>query len=660
MKKLLSILSVISISITAPLTVVSCNKKQRIIEDEFDYQELTNDLVSQVQEIYNRNLEEDFLNHKIVTEDQALSVFDFISFENLANQDENPDLKDQNSDFFKNIKNDLNEIINYEKLNSEISESIISDINYKPIIKNSGKFFQKFELNNLKIITQQSALVSVYFTWTGTYEVLTGNNDEYASYTADYQGIINIVSEEDVASDLTELNKNIKTKLSQSANDFTFISDSGDLEINAKEMDVDEELKKQVGDVIKSANDNPKYSVDLETAKLKVNNSTAQVGSIANSKFKYNLERQDDFDPDWSPSKPTSWEVDYDYVHPEWWEELMGPVMKKEEGATESFIDKLTSTDQKWVDHQIPESVMKKINSNSNITVSEPINHFNLIDNLKGSALEKQIKSSNYEFAIDEKKDFKTIAAYGGEFVGTKINFKSLGETVSMDLENYFVPIKQNTSYGNTQLLYKEFLKAAITFQQDFLFNDLEGYLKDFYLGDEKPRDIKWSEYNNRHHFVVLDVPDDLRTFMAKKYKEDSPLFYSEIMSQLIEYKLFSESQDVRKFNLSSDFTSGSSDSYTKYSLIFSYGDRLQRRYIVKNNNFDLISRADTINLRAPTYAPELRTYFFSNGLKSKSKQTYFSFGKRSDLEYLSWDEKVWKVNDRKMMFNFNPYDYLD
>ncbi|AXK51749.1 lipoprotein [Spiroplasma alleghenense] len=644
MKKLLAILGATTLVVAAPLSVVACKKKVNPnISDEFDYQALKNELMDKASEIFYRNLDEDFGNYKNMADEDAINTFDFIRLENIAGQDENPDLKDSNSDFFKAISKDINSIIDFNKLNKEINDEIVNQLNYKPVIQGIGNPFQSYELNNIAIKTQ-SEIVSLSFDYIANLKLVVNEKGDFQNEAISFRWTFNIFESVDLANEIKSLNDSIRKGISQASNGFLYEQDSGNLKTNAQDIIDKKIIENQVQEVIEKTNTNSKFEIKTENHKFAVNQKLTQDGSIANTKFNYSLEIQENWDPEHEDNNSNDYYYQ-DYSYPDWWDELMKPVLSKEKGANEKFIKKITEPGQKWVDHQLPIKIVEKISNNSDIVVSEAINHYNLAENILSSDFEKRVKNSGYEFKIDEKIDFKSIAVYGAEFSKSEVEIKNLSELTKIELDTFFVPIKQNTTFNNTKLLYEEFLRAAIEFQQSYLLNDLEGEIT---LKDNNT--YNWEDWGRKHRYYVIDAKGEVEDYIIQNHK-NTTYKYQETIKRSIELKVEEESNQNLKFIESSDFSSGNNLGYSSFSSMILNSNPTFLGGNFESYPFAIAAPIDFVTGNLST--PEFRTYFFSSGLKFNSSKTYFSFGKRGDLVCFEGGTSRYIVNGRKMLFNF-------
>ncbi|AXK51790.1 hypothetical protein [Spiroplasma alleghenense] len=642
MKKLLSILGATALVVSAPLSVASCKKKViHNIDDEFDYQALKNELMDKASEVFYRNLNEDFGKCKNISNDEAKEIFTFISIDNLKNHEEDPELNNPDSQIFKSISNDVNSIVNFNKLNEDITEEIINQLNYRPLLQGIGNPFKSYELTNIAIKTQ-SEVVSLSFDYVANLEMVIDGKGEIQNETIAYKWTFNIFEKKDIAESIKALNENIRQEISNSANDFIYLQDSGNLKTNAQDIVDKKVIGNQVIEIIKKVNsENSNLKLVTDNHKFVVNQKLTQDGSIASTKINYGLEFQDD----WSIYQEDSdgW-FPQDYSYPKWWEELMGPVLKQEKGANEAFVSKITEPGQQWIDHQLPQTIKDKINKNSELVVSEAINHYNLAENIKSSDFQKRIQANNYDFEIDEVKDYKTIAVYGAEFSNSQVEIISSSQKNIVELDDFFVPIKQNTTFANTKKLYEEFLRASIEFQQSYLLNQAEGEIQ--YKNGEY---VSWENWEKKHHYYVMDVKGDLEDHLVQG-GDGKTYSYNEIIPQSINLKINQESDKNKAFIESSNFAVGKKSRFQSFTLLGIFGHPPDRsKFQITETMFVNPSEIVTYDYKAP----EFRTYFFSSGLKFNSSKTYFSFGKREDFicsESVSNSDKTFAA---KLFFNF-------
>ncbi|AXK51766.1 lipoprotein [Spiroplasma alleghenense] len=581
MKKLLSILGATSMVVSAPLSVVACKKKVNPdIGEEFDYQSLQKELKDTVQGIFDSILKSDFDDYFFVSfekggDNGVKYPFGERDEEWIKNNKEN--IENMESKESEEMQNYIKDLIHWNIVESEITNNVLSNVNYKPILVD-GKTPLKdgYFIDSLKIEEkEENGPLSVYISIGASFYFLNSNQEIEVENLNLFKTSITILADEEEAFDLNEVKNIYKDTLNsvENANSFEIKSDKGDLFGTAEAIN-----QKTEGNLVFQNLQNILNNVQWAGKAINFNND-----------WKINTDTNNIIDSSVNP--PTNnlyWDRD-GIGKPEGLKTLK-LALKGDKQAEEDFIEELSSNDSEWMST----GVSKYIKNIKELEVefddfSESLNSFNLEYNLKENyTFNSSLKKSNFKLEPRNQRNYLALFRSTIDDIGFWYN-----ETF-YELPKEQIVIKQLPECENTKVLYKKFITDSYNFQKEFFgFNDTE-------LQEDN---TDWKFYLNKPEEMK-----DIEPMTLMDYEESFDLLL----------KANQKAADwLEPLGLTTgvNYSAASGNDYFS-KMTFSQNDEIYFCYSMSSNNYYLT----------------LKTWFFSfNTSKTQIYKTYFEFGARTD-----------------------------
>ncbi|AXK51758.1 lipoprotein [Spiroplasma alleghenense] len=580
MKKLLSILGASTMVISAPLSVVSCKKQKVTTGDEFDYVELLNQFLAEITLIFEKQIQKSFSEYIWINQDQ---LPEDMTIESIRAANENNDFQNHESDFYQKMLSLIRPIIPVEQINQEINESIVNDVNYNPIlIDKSTPLKNGVEIQEISFIDKTKAVtIGVKFSALVFYKDARG---EKTSQTITANVSFNIFEDSETAITAKEMDDAYIELINKDlANQWTFFSDSGNLENTSAAIGSGEFITEQFSKELEVLNEiNKNVSVVFEDLKMVVNNKM-----IVNSAR---------FEPffNWQ-NKDERWKTFYKALSNDFSaeKEFLENILNNGDWIQPINLVLMNKDKEKWdpLANASYELYTKKDNNSSTY-----INQYNLAYNLsKNKQINKVIQLQNSDFDLDLKGDFNSIALFG-------INVNDLKFKIGIDdfdFSSQTIIARQKTTKNNTMELYNYFMTQAYNFQKSFIN-----------LQETPNLEVKKTAY--------LKVPKewDLDSMRNKRilynYEMDQQLVLANTMSSYINNDLeFSTSIFLDKYN---------------------YKKNKYNKYIWINDKNDLFFLDKDVWGEEAMNQIIFTTYYFSD-----SANNNLSFDMRQVIENTNW-----------------------
>ncbi|AXK51432.1 hypothetical protein [Spiroplasma alleghenense] len=602
MKKLLQVLASVSLTVTLPLNVVSCKSEKTKI-NEFDYSTALNSFMEDVTTIFRNAIWEAFRPFAWVSE-ESLPV-DLTIQELLENESE---LQDSNSAFFKRVSEQIFLIVPNEKINSQIASNITNNVNYTPlIIDSSNPLRDGINIEEIKILKKDSQnsnennlSVSITFSTQVYYAERMGGKTFQKISTEVSINIFAKKTSAQKAQEISDLYSNFLNK--NLANEYSFESGKGRHDEISDEINNSEYLKKQFSkDIRKIQSQNS----DIQEMNLGGLEASVIQSTITNASRYKTESRIANFDDRLS---------------------LLNKALCGDTDSQEVFLRNASNDDTgDWIRPIINDPEEKTVLDDAiekDSTISRSINQYNLKNNLKENfSVESYLSNQNSEFEIDESADKSTIAVYGVEFKG--VQFKMDGDFY--DFSDQLIFLRQKTD-GSTKKLYEDFIENAFLYQQDFYNMQKFPYKKDY-----------WDQT-----YFIRQKKNKKAFKDGTRYQLDENMYYALMNGNPLATSRLKE----KGFNAKMENNqTGQIPSYVIYCI--SKG--------VAYLHFFEFDKPKT-----QTNDVSLRTYFFSNG-NSMSNTTSFYFTSHEKREKVFWNgnSKKFRKDIRfyKSMFNVDFYE---
>ncbi|AHI54285.1 hypothetical protein SSABA_v1c08860 [Spiroplasma sabaudiense Ar-1343] len=574
MKKLLSILAVTTMVVSAPLSAVACGRNKDRVVDDYDYDLILNELISSVREIVFSNINRDLANYYFIDEEDEPSLgLDFLTFKNLEkiirdanleNEKEGINIK-AGSEEFNSITDEITNWINWGKIQNEVQNFINSSINYRQVLYDGESPIQNFysiEEINLKMLDEDLLRLSFAIDLPISFKDKNGNKG-FEHFGSNYE--INFIGMPDLADELNSIAEQVRKQLitEEIANKFEYISDSAD-DIKVQKGSEKNSNFSEVFDQITS-------EIKLENESLTIDNSKINLSSkilSASGTQTYNVTK-------------VKWEDD----------EKKDPRVKD---VKDYFIRDKISSDE------LSELMAK--NNSSYIAIFEPegfkddgvssdaVSVYGVLYNLGSTTFKNKVAETGTKFEIDpeNENDKRVIGVIGMDVGGFYVNYQNpLNETISFKMPNNYVFCRQKTSFNNTKELFKDFVKVTMEFN------------KFFYNLDSNDEDFTWR----------LNLPPNLPLESLKFNKKyDIRTYFDEL--------IFSEMDNFKANNPESkieEYLNG----YYLLGTSFEVDEQGYIRFYSGENNFDLNSLT--------FYWRNADSNFTTNGINMSAK-SYFGY----------------------------------
>ncbi|AXK51759.1 lipoprotein [Spiroplasma alleghenense] len=450
MKKLLSILGASTMVISAPLSVVSCKKQKVTTGDEFDYVELLNQFLAEITLIFEKQIQKSFSEYIWINQDQ---LPEDMTIESIRAANENNDFQNHESDFYQKMLSSIRPIIPVEQINQEINESIVNDVNYNPIlIDKSTPLKNGVEIQEISFIDKTKAVtIGVKFSALVFYKDARG---EKTSQTITTRVSFNIFEDSETAITAKEIDDAYIELINKDlANQWTFFSDSGNLENTSASIGNGEFITEQFSKELEVLNEiNKNVSVIFDDLKMVVNNN--MIVNSARFEPAFNQERKDER---WK----TLYKAFFNDSSAE--KEFLENILNNGDWVEPKNLILKDKDKKKWDENakKSYELYTKKDNNSSTY-----INQYNLAYNLsENKQINKVIQSQNSDFYLDLKEDFNSIALFGINVNNLKFKI----EIDNFDFSSQTIIARQKTTKKNTMELYNDFMTQAYNFQKSFI-----------------------------------------------------------------------------------------------------------------------------------------------------------------------------------------------
>ncbi|WP_338971879.1 hypothetical protein [Spiroplasma endosymbiont of Panorpa germanica] len=570
MRKLLQILAASLMVVPTPIYAVSCKTKEKDVK-EYDYNQALNDFIGEVTAIFKTAIFEAFLPYAWIAEDDQL-LEGFTIQELLDNED---NLQDKNSFYYRKVSAGIYNIIPIAKINQKLVQEVSNNINYNLVTMDSSTPLKNgIDIKSIELHKKDRNLsVDIRLTSLITYKEITGEKGLQEIETTATMNIFAAKSLADKAKDISEgYDKLINETL---ANKYSFISNKGEQGAIADKISSSAELKSNLTQELATFATNNSNVQEINTNQLTtvVNSSTVENASrykteariaqfeernlTLNKAMIYDGEEKDQFLRNASNDDTGDWII---------------PVI--DNVAEKSFLD-------------------KKIEMDSGI--SRSINQYNLENNIADNKIIQTLLSTyKSKFEIKDDEDKLTIASYGAEL--KNLSFVMEGQTY--DFSERVLFIRQKTSYSSTRSYYEKFISDSFDYQQKFY------HMKDIEF-KESP--------DEQRHLIIL--PRNWKGYIRKSRWN----FFQPGEEQKL-YDLQGASEFLEELGLFSKFEmidTGEFPSYIKHTS--------------QKSTIELRAHFGDTNWGKPTNRVELKTYLFSyNGVADRT--TNFYTNKNDDL----------------------------
>ncbi|AXK51771.1 lipoprotein [Spiroplasma alleghenense] len=494
MKKLLSILAASTLIVSTPLSVVACGKTKDEVDGEFDFVYLQKELRNSVQEIFNANLKKDFDDYLFVSESNGNEKVDypfgdkgiewFIEFQEK--------LGDKESLEYIEVRKDISQIIRWENVESEISQKILTNINYKPIlVDNKTPLRDGYEIKDMSFKTNGSDSFVVNIEIGANFYYLDETGQMVNDNLNNYKTSINIMknSEDEVILNETKDTYVDEINSVENANSFLIESDTGRLEKTAALID--------------NKNDSNPIFKQLDSIIDSIDSSLE--GVTINKDYKINTNKENIVDASLSEQRPK-----YKIGVSQYGSTYFTKALEGKPGAEQEFIDLCSMNKSKVLEN----TTRNRIENIEELAAkhgdfAEVINSYNLEYNLRYSSAGKLFESSlkRNNFKLNPEEDRSYIALFRASIENVSFTYN---ESV-YELPTEQIVIKQRPKIGNSKDLYAKFISDAFYFNK-LLFGFEEGWsLTDnpdykYYL--KKPE--SWKDIEPRTVMSAPDAMDDL------------------------------------------------------------------------------------------------------------------------------------------------------
>ncbi|AXK51520.1 hypothetical protein [Spiroplasma alleghenense] len=457
MKKLLCLLGTITMISSAGVSLVAC--KRTIINDgdEFDYEAAKNKLIQEVSEIISLNLNQDFKNYQLLENQVAENQFESISISKFLNileeQGKNELQLPFNSQNFKDISKDLKGIVDLTKINSDINEKIVKNINFKPILVNGSPFKNDYEVNSIKLLKKSDGVVEMVFDFGFNLQI---NNSEGITLneTIINKQFINLFKDADVAKTINELSESVKEQLESEkyVNSMVFTSDSGDFSKGIDKINSDFSIKSTIKEAVIEAQSNVENSQGFIIDTQESNLVTEKLYTVfGESKTENWINRE------WNTLEDDSWTEGLFSAITSLGMEKINILAQRmvEEANANKNLEFMRAIHPFKVQNEVASLLLEDENS------SWAVNHYNLDYYMKNKNLFPYLsaKIADSKFKIDKIEDKKTIAIWGTTLENIFLTYTDpdTKEEIKVTTPDYFTFNRQRTSMIDTNELNRQF-----------------------------------------------------------------------------------------------------------------------------------------------------------------------------------------------------------
>ncbi|AHI53965.1 hypothetical protein SSABA_v1c05610 [Spiroplasma sabaudiense Ar-1343] len=572
MKKLLSILAVSSMIVSVPLNTIACGRNKDRVVDDYDFERQKQLMIEAINDIFQKNLKNDFDKFFFIEEDNNPFEFGYEEFVEKLDYFNDPE-----SDYYQNIKSTIENLVNWKSIENEVQSEVVANVNYKQLlIDNQSPIKNGYEIEKIEFIHKENAkAVTIQFQISSDVYFLDriGSQDfETISFTSQ----MSVFKEVDVAG----IFKGIQTEYinqinsEEVANSFKILSDKGDLAQTANQILEDESFKLQISSILNQIvadTQEDGFKFNGEKFKWKWTNNKVSVNSMLSKGFKPNF--------GWSERYSKSGETLRAALHGD-----------KEEEKT--LLEDIKNKDSKF----LPRQEQKTIENIDELIakhqgMARSMNPYILDYNFQDSYLKTQIDEQGSEFIFIPENEEKTIAIFQMELINLQISYNE----DNFELPKMLVFFRQETTKSNTLELENQFLDDA------YYFNKL------FYNFDENS-----SQDSNPDFIYYLNKPENWDELVNKK------LPMEDYFPDLIEAADPAALEKLNNLGLSIDICRDL------------WGGWGRQKFIQFNNDGDIYFFND---INDYDEYPYLKIWFFSPNINENANNLSFLFGKREDFK---------------------------
>ncbi|AXK51737.1 hypothetical protein [Spiroplasma alleghenense] len=467
MKKLLLVLSSISIFVTTPLAVVACAPKKNYENLGYDYYERRSQMVSDINNIVSTNLNEQLYPYYFLSKNNSnINNFKFINFNEIVEKlkGSTSNLQIPNSDeYFSGFEKELSSIVNWNSIRSQVGKSVLQNINYRQLIKNNSNPLQKYSLRRLSLSTEGSnQIAKINFELIIPILILDKNGEDLY-LNIEYRSAIHIFTNEEELNGVIKFNNSVRSQVinKEVANNFLFNSSSGDLDRNIRNFKnsfANTSVVNFINNVIRD-NKNNLSDLHIKNNEFLMNSNVNQVITAApeftrvSNIWYSNLQNEDS-----SLIRPALING--------------GESLRKLTNRTLDFSDSSNSIigPRRLVSQEIANQLTPKD--------FWGFNHIYLKENISTgvNTLFSQILNdsrSEFEISKDSQKDGNVLAVYPVEITNLSVTYESISkDKIDLILPTFRIFVKQFHKYETGNQLIQEWLETNIE-----MFRELFGFV---------------------------------------------------------------------------------------------------------------------------------------------------------------------------------------
>ncbi|AXK51747.1 lipoprotein [Spiroplasma alleghenense] len=464
MKKLLSILAASTLTITTPLSVISCSPKKIEEKNEYDFDEIRKELIEKLQLALNQNINNDFKDIFYLSEPKSNEVFKYSTWSKMLSLSEKNQTLELNSKTtaFKEISSELRDRINWQVFLNAVQTEILSNVNYKPIlVDGKNPFTQGFEISKIQLVNQEDMIIALHLGLETQIEILDNANEKIYE-TLKTNILINYIAENDEIPDANEIEEfadQVTNQVQESrASDFAFKSNAGGSDKILEDIKNNSNYEEIFSEVISEEAENQNNS-NFKNLKFKSGSGLAQ-GVAANSIFA-------------DTGSQTYW-----WANEEEQNEMLRAAMLNGGEDIKNLVTAISDDTQNiWTVSYENDWVTEQINGDTqygkifNIYILEFFLYKK--NDYNANKLLELIEKENSKFMLDSTVDEGVIGVVPTYINDAKLEFKNLsGTPLEIALPKTFFISKQTTTYSGSRELLEKFITANIDFQREFFQMD--------------------------------------------------------------------------------------------------------------------------------------------------------------------------------------------
>ncbi|AHI54287.1 hypothetical protein SSABA_v1c08880 [Spiroplasma sabaudiense Ar-1343] len=507
MKKLLSILAVTTMVVSAPLSAVACGRNKDRVVDDYDYDLILNELISAVREIVFSNINSDLANYYFIDEEREPDLgLDFLTFKNLEkiikdanleNEKEGIDIK-VGSQEFNSITDEIKNWINWVKIQNEVQTLINSNINYRQVLYDGESPIQSFysiEEINLKMLDKDLLRLSFAIDLPISFKDKNGNKD-FEHFGSNYE--INFIGIPDFADELNNIAEQVRKQLitEEVANKFEYISDSADFIKVEKGSEKDSnfsEVFEQITSEIKLEN----KSLTIDNSKINISSKIQGASGTGSS--------------GWSQ---IDWDKNSDY--------RVGNLKDyfiRDKISSDELSELMTKNNSSYIKIYEPDGFKDDGVSSNAVSV------YGLVYDLRSkTTFINKVEAIGTKFKIDpeNENDKRVIGVIGMDVGDLYVNYQNpLNEIISFKMPNNYVFCRQKTSFNTTKELYKDFVKTTMEFNK--FFYNLDSNDEDFVWRLNLPPNLPMESLKFNKKYDIRTYFDELIFSEIDNFKTNNP-----------------------------------------------------------------------------------------------------------------------------------------